>query len=54
MSYAVSAALQEAVFQQLAGDVALGALVGSAIYDALPPGALPSLYVTLGLSLIHI
>lgn len=48
MSYAVSAALQAAVYQRLSGDVALGALVGSAIYDALPSGSLPPLYVTLG------
>lgn len=48
MSYAVSAALQEAVYQQLAGDAGLGAIVGSAIYDAIPSGSLPSIYVTLG------
>lgn len=48
MSYAVSAALQAAVFQQLSGDAALGAIVGSAIYDAIPSGSLPSIYVALG------
>ncbi len=48
MTYAVSAALQAAVFQKLSNDVALNALVGTAIYDALPAGTLPSLYVTLG------
>ncbi len=48
MSYGVSAALQSAVFQALSGDAGLSALVGSAIYDALPPGTLPSLYVILG------
>ena len=48
MSYAVAAALQEAVYQRLAGDAALGALVGGAIYDALPGGPLPDTYVTLG------
>ena len=48
MSYGVSSALQTAIYQHLVADTALGALVGSAIYDALPAGALPSLYVTLG------
>lgn len=48
MSYATAAALQEAVFQQLTADSALGALVGTAIYDALPVGNLPTTYVTLG------
>ncbi len=48
MSYGVSAALQAAVFGQLSADTALGDLVGGAIYDAIPPGSLPSLYVVLG------
>lgn len=48
MSYAVAAALQEAVYQQLAGDAALDAIVGAAIYDAIPAGGLPSIYVVLG------
>ncbi|PIE14416.1 MAG: hypothetical protein CSA70_01250 [Rhodobacterales bacterium] len=48
MSYGVSSALQAAVYQQLAADTALNALVGTAIYDALPAGTLPETYVTLG------
>ncbi len=48
MSYGVAAALQAAVFQRLSGDAALTALVGTAIYDALPAGTLPELYVILG------
>lgn len=48
MSYGVSAALQAAVYQQLAADVALAGLVGTDIYDALPSGTVPSLYVALG------
>lgn len=48
MSYAMSVALQSAVYQQLSGDGALTALVGSDIYDALPAGTLPGLYVMLG------
>ena len=38
MSYGVSAALQTAVYQALSADVALSAVVGSHIYDALPSG----------------
>ena len=48
MSYAVSAALQVAVFQTLSADATLTGLVGTNIYDAIPTGTLPSLYVTLG------
>ncbi|MEI4233326.1 DUF3168 domain-containing protein [Roseovarius sp. D22-M7] len=48
MTYTVAASLQEAVFTRLTSDVALGALVGAAIFDALPGGAVPPLYVTLG------
>src|SRR6056297_9598 len=47
MSYGVAAALQQAVFERLRGDAALEALVGDAIYDAVPNGAVPPLYVTL-------
>jgi len=48
MSYALSAPLQAAVFQALSADVDLTTLVGTGIYDALPSGTLPSLYVSLG------
>ena len=48
MSYALSSALQGAVYQALLDDVALFALVGDAIYDALPTGVVPPLNVTLG------
>ena len=48
MSYAVSGALQAAVFAALSGNVALVGLVGSAIYDAVPAGTVPDLYVRLG------
>ena len=48
MSYAVAAALQAAVYARLAGDAGVTALVGDAVYDALPEGALPTLYVVLG------
>ena len=48
MSYGVSAALQAAVYQRLAGDGVLSPLVGGAIYDAAPPGAVAGTYVSLG------
>lgn len=48
MSYGVSVALQTAVYQALIMDMTLTALVGSDIYDAIPSGAVPSLYVALG------
>ena len=48
MSYAVSAALQIAIYDRLQADAPLGALVGDAIYDALPEGTLPLTYVAIG------
>lgn len=48
MSYAAAAALQAAIYQRLTSDAALSALVGGAIYDAVPAGTLPETYVTLG------
>lgn len=48
MSYGVSAALQQAVFQRLQADTALVALVGADIFDAAPPGLVPQTYVSLG------
>ncbi|WP_069299639.1 DUF3168 domain-containing protein [Neptunicoccus sediminis] len=48
MTYAVSHALQQGVYQTLTGDGAVSALVGEHIFDAPPSGAIPDLYVTLG------
>ncbi len=48
MSYGVASALQSAIFQRLTADTALGALVGSDIYDTVPAGAVPPTYVSLG------
>jgi len=48
MSYAVTAALQAAVFEQVSGNGAVQALVGANVFDAVPPGALPVTYVMLG------
>ncbi len=48
MSYALAAALQTSVFQTLSADPALIGLVGANIYDALPSGTVPDLYISLG------
>ena len=48
MSYGVSAALQEAIYQHLSADAGVVAEVGTNVFDALPSGTLPSLYVILG------
>lgn len=48
MSYAMSAPLQAAVYQHIAADGAVQALVGSDVFDAAPAGTLPSLYVLMG------
>ncbi len=48
MSYAMSSALQAAVYAALAGDATLQSLVGDAVYDAVPSGNLPDLYLRLG------
>ena len=48
MSYAVSSALQTAIYDALVADAALADLVGSAIHDALPTGDVPETYVSLG------
>lgn len=41
MSYVISAALQKAVFQQLD-------MLNTPVFDALPSGALPELYISIG------
>jgi hypothetical protein len=48
MSYAVSSALQSAVYDALISDPALNGLLGSAVFDALPTGNVPETYVSLG------
>ena len=48
MSYGLSSELQTAVFQALENDPALPSLVNGAIHDALPQGALPETYISLG------
>jgi len=48
MSYGSTAALQAAVYGALTGDAAVATQSGGAVFDALPPGPVPPLYVTLG------
>jgi hypothetical protein len=48
MSYAMSAALQTAIYQHLASDTVLDGLIGGAIYDAVPPATPPGTFVLLG------
>ena len=48
MSYAVSAALQAAIYQHLAADATLAGLVPGAIHDARPPGPVVGTHVILG------
>ena len=53
MTYALAAPLQAAVFQALSADPALSGIVGGAVYDAVPPGTPPPLYVTLGQEVVR-
>ncbi|MEH6830867.1 MAG: DUF3168 domain-containing protein [Sulfitobacter sp.] len=53
MTYAISAALQSAVFAALNGDAALTSLVGAGIYDAVPAGSVPDIYVRLGSEVVR-
>lgn len=48
MTYAVSAALQSAIYEALQTDPDLTNLVGDAVYDAVPAGPRPEIYVALG------
>lgn len=48
MSYGMAAALQSAVYQHLLADSAVSALVGDAVYDAVPAGDVVDTYVSLG------
>lgn len=48
MTYALSVALQRSLFERLAGDATLVSLVGTAIFDAVPSGALPETFISLG------
>lgn len=48
MSYQHAGALQTVLFSHLEADSALSALIGDALYDAVPSGTLPETYVMMG------
>lgn len=48
MSYGMSQALQEAVYRQLSEHPGVQATVGEHVYDTVPAGIQPGLYVVLG------
>ena len=48
MSYAMSGALQAAIYETLIADAGVGALIGRHVYDAVPTGTVPETYVSLG------
>ena len=48
MTYALSGALQAAIYGRLQNDPGLTALIGDAVFDAMPGGDLPETYVLLG------
>jgi hypothetical protein len=49
----MSGALQAAIYAALTADPVLDGLLGGAIYDAVPAGALPPTYVSLGLEQVR-
>lgn len=48
MTYSISASLQQAIYTKLSLNTELASLLGSAVFDGVPPGAVPPLYVTIG------
>jgi hypothetical protein len=48
MTYALSAALQVAIYRRLRDGAALAGVVGEAIFDAPPGGQVPPLYISIG------
>ncbi len=48
MSYAASAALQQAIYLALSQNLRVVEAVGDAVYDSVPPGKKPSIYISLG------
>ncbi|WHZ36941.1 DUF3168 domain-containing protein [Sagittula sp. MA-2] len=48
MTYALAGALQAAVYAQLQSYAPLTAIVGDAVHDKMPSGALPPIYVAFG------
>jgi hypothetical protein len=53
MTYAVSYALQQAVYAVLSNDAGVTALVGTDVFDAPPAGVVPTTYVLLGSEVVR-
>lgn len=53
MSYGMAGALQAAIYDTLINDEIVEALVGGAVYDAVPAGQLPQTYVSLGREIVQ-
>jgi hypothetical protein len=53
MSYALAGPLQAAVFARVKANPTVAGLVGNAVFDAAPPGALPALYISLGSEVVR-
>ncbi len=48
MTYSLAGTLQAALYARLSSSETLRAIVGDAIYDGLPPGDVPPIFVSLG------
>ena len=48
MSYAISLALQKAIYQRIVADSTVDSLTNGAIYDDAPPGPVPGAYGLIG------
>lgn len=48
MSALLSDVLQTAIYERLSTDAVLSSIVGSHVYDAMPAGPVPDLYVLIG------
>lgn len=53
MSFSNSADLQSAIYTKLSADTEISSLVGEHIYDAMPSGELPELFISLGAEVMH-
>ena len=53
MSFSNSAALQSAIYAKLSEDPKILELVGGHIYDAMPSGDLPELFISLGAEVMY-
>lgn len=52
MSHVDFAAVQAGVFAQISADPDIKALIGAHIFDGVPPGVVPDLYLLIGPELV--